>query len=270
MTDCRRPVSLSLRRLIAADSPVFTAMIRDAWYAEHPGPCGLLMASIDWESCLAGATEALVAADEETGSPLGVILVRVARLDRRPLLNRHRRRAMRDGARLVAAPGGLRGFLELNAIGAIDRLLLREAVHARGDRPYPAEIVLFLVSPEARGRGVGGRLFRAAMAYLRGQGVSDYFLFTDTGCDVGFYEHQGLTRMAARDLTEPGASRAETFYVYEGRVPAAAAARRIGASSGTTGGVPVAVLGGTGLPRPALVVGDGTEDAAGVARGDDV
>ena len=218
MTDhCR---SVTLRRPAVGDDAAFTAIIRDAWYAGHPGPCGLLMASIDWESCLAGATEALVAADKETGSPLGVILVRVAELDHRPFLNRHRRRAMRDGARLVATPGGFRGFLELNAIGAIDRLLLREAVRARGGRPYPAEIVLFIVSPEARGRGVGGRLFRAAMLYLHKHDVADYFLFTDTSCDVGFYDHQGLTRMAARNLTDPGTSATTTFYVCEGRVPA--------------------------------------------------
>lgn len=210
---------VTLRRLTAGDDAEFLAMLRKAWYAEHPEPCGRLMAEVDWQGCLARATEALVAVDATTGSPLGVILVRVDALDRRPAFNRHRRRAALAGLRLAATRGGARGLAELTAIDLTDRRLLREAVGKRGGRPYPAEIVLFIVAPEARGRGVGGRLFRAAMAYLGEHDVDEYFLFTDTGCDVGFYEHQGLARMAARDLADPGSAYASTFFVYEGRVP---------------------------------------------------
>lgn len=74
-----------------------------------------------------------------------------------------------------------------------------------------AEIKLLIVSPEARGMGMGKRLIQAVADHVREIGRDGFFLLTDDACDVGFYEHLGL----CRQLEEP--SRAEpglNLYVY--------------------------------------------------------
>lgn len=59
-----------------------------------------------------------------------------------------------------------------------------------------AELELFLVSPAARGHGVGGGLWSRTMQHLRHRGVNRYYLHTDTACDVSFYDYHGLKRDA--------------------------------------------------------------------------
>ncbi|MBT1172832.1 GNAT family N-acetyltransferase [Bifidobacterium sp. MA2] len=94
-----------------------------------------------------------------------------------------------------------------------------------------AELELFLVAPAARGHGVGGTLWRRLLAYFAHQGVERYYLHTDSSCDVGFYEHKGLTRTAERlaaDHPEEPAGDGEDLFIYEGAVEAAPAAREDG------------------------------------------
>lgn len=82
------------------------------------------------------------------------------------------------------------------------------------------EIELFLVSADARDHGVGGTLWRRALAYLGACGVERYYLHTDSSCDVGFYDHQGLECVAERyaaDHPEDHDMMGDIF-IYEGAV----------------------------------------------------
>ncbi|WP_300767052.1 GNAT family N-acetyltransferase [uncultured Bifidobacterium sp.] len=63
-----------------------------------------------------------------------------------------------------------------------------------------AEVELFLVSPKARGHGVGRSLWGGALEYFRANDVKTFFLHTDTSCDMGFYDHQGLRRVSELSL----------------------------------------------------------------------
>ena len=83
-----------------------------------------------------------------------------------------------------------------------------------------ATIKLLIVSPDAKGLGIGGRLFSAAAEHLRERGARGYHLLTDDACDVGFYEHKGLARAMRRRSGAywPGVDpAADEFcvYVYE-------------------------------------------------------
>ena len=60
-----------------------------------------------------------------------------------------------------------------------------------------AELELFLVSPDARGHGVGGGLWKRTMHMLRNNGVNRYYLHTDSACDVSFYDYHGLSKDAS-------------------------------------------------------------------------
>ena len=59
----------------------------------------------------------------------------------------------------------------------------------------------------ARGMGVGRRLFNHMLGVFHDAGLREYFLFTDSTCDVGFYDHRGLIRKAERDDRNDGSSR---------------------------------------------------------------
>ena len=57
-------------------------------------------------------------------------------------------------------------------------------------------------------RGMSGRrLFSHMLGVFHDAGLREYFLFTDSTCDVGFYDHRGLIRKAERDDRNDGSSR---------------------------------------------------------------
>lgn len=62
--------------------------------------------------------------------------------------------------------------------------------------PPQAELKLFLVSDKARGHGIGRLLWRDVLHYLNGIEVANFYLHTDSSCDVGYYDHQGMTCLA--------------------------------------------------------------------------
>lgn len=104
-------------------------------------------------------------------------------------------------------------------MGQIERKL--EAMSHINDLTQ-AELELFIVSPDARGHGVGGGLWKRTMQHLRHRGVNRYFLHTDTACDVSFYDYHGLKRDAtwAKKDHEKYANRVkdlvEDLYIYSG------------------------------------------------------
>lgn len=71
--------------------------------------------------------------------------------------------------------------------------------------------------------GVGRKLFNHMLGVFRDAGMNEYFLFTDTTCDYGFYDYRGLTRKAEctirRDsFTQGGLEDGSlSFFLYEGR-----------------------------------------------------
>ena len=214
-----------IRRLRRADYPVLVELIRQTWYADQTdGDTGghepadrarrhsvaWRLAAIDTHDCLARATHAAVA--EQNGRVLGVILGSIPMNVTRAQVLRHRLRQVRLALPMLASGAGRNGLCEQLGILHADRTLTRTV-----GKTYQAEIALFLVSPEAKGHGVGGRLFAHMLDWFQAIGVSEYFLFTDTTCDYGFYEHKGLERMAAETLSlAPG----ETLncFLYEGHV----------------------------------------------------
>ena len=70
----------------------------------------------------------------------------------------------------------------------------KELMKRGGSRKYDAEVTLFIVSKEARGLGVGKKLFINLMEYFRDSNVNSWYVFTDTDCSYGFYEHVGATK----------------------------------------------------------------------------
>ncbi|KFI93433.1 N-acetylglutamate synthase [Bifidobacterium saguini DSM 23967] len=216
--DCMSEI-VTIRPLHRDDYPALIDLVRRTWYAEFDERTGLIAAEADWENCLARTTDAYTAL--QNGKPVALILGRIDAHDERGAWNRHKRNYLKGLMRLVPIKEGIKAIHEIVGILAIDRQLTHKA-HKSG-HDYAAEVVLFVLAPEARGLGLGKRMFRKLIADFRASGLSKYFLYTDTTCNVGFYEHTGLQQIAA--ITLPASRIHEesmSFYLYEGIIPSQA------------------------------------------------
>ncbi|MBT1164099.1 GNAT family N-acetyltransferase [Bifidobacterium felsineum] len=207
--------TVTIRPLQRDDYPQLIDLVRRTWYAEFDECTGLIAAEADWENCLARTTNAYAAVKD--GKPVALILGRIDAHDTRGTWNRHKRNYLNGLRRLLTAPEGIKAIHEIVGILAIDHQLTHRARKSGHD--YGAEVVLFVLDPEARGLGLGKRMFRRMIADFRTAGLSKYFLYTDTTCNVGFYEHTGLKQIES--ITLP-ASRVHqesmSFYLYEGTI----------------------------------------------------
>lgn len=204
--------SVTLRPLRRDDYPTLIGMMRRMWYADPSmsDACAIRLATVDLHHCLSCSTIATVA--EHDGKVVGLILARVdatAPRWRSTPLNPHVRRVIRESLPLPFSAEGRRGLRDALDLIAVDARLMR-GLKSR----YDAEIVLFLVDERMRGRGVGRALFDYVLKAFRTAGVRRYFLYTDTTCDVGFYDHRGLTRFRERRMTHDDGE--DTYYLYEG------------------------------------------------------
>ena len=84
------------------------------------------------------------------------------------------------------------------------------------------ELELFVVNPDVRGHGVGGGLWNRMQRYLAAWDVDAFYLHTDSDCDVSFYDHKGLERIAQRPAGTPVAGGKEPLFddmfIYRGQV----------------------------------------------------
>lgn len=63
---------------------------------------------------------------------------------------------------------------------------------------FQTEVGLFAVSPKTQGTGIGKQLFSGFQAYINQIGAAPYYLYTDTSCNFGFYDHLGMKRAKAK------------------------------------------------------------------------
>ncbi|WP_165496216.1 GNAT family N-acetyltransferase [Alloscardovia theropitheci] len=68
-----------------------------------------------------------------------------------------------------------------------------------------AELRLFMMDESARGKGVGKKLLSYAEKSMKDSGAQQYYLYTDSTCDYGFYDYIGMTR-TAEAFNVPGPS----------------------------------------------------------------
>lgn len=155
-------------------------------------------------------------AESPDGTFMGVTLTRVA--GRPTLFDDTAEELARVDSELNATPEGAAALARTNAWHALERRMEGDiAIDERAE----AELELFLVAPAARGHGVGGALWSRMLAYLASEGVERFYLHTDSSCDVGFYDHQGLKRVAERyagNHPDEPAGNGEDVFIYEGEV----------------------------------------------------
>jgi len=80
--------------------------------------------------------------------------------------------------------------------------------------PTTDELTLFAVDTNTQGMGIGKTLYNKYMEHLRAHGRTDFYLHTDSRCNVGFYESHGMTRAAEQDMTILLDGQPESLGVY--------------------------------------------------------
>ena len=108
----------------------------------------------------------------------------------------------REGRRIAGAYSG---------IDQVDRELLKDS-----GRQFQGEVAFFAVDEKCRGLGIGKMLFGELLSYMEARGIRRFYLFTDSSCNYGFYEHQGMRRCGKTCYEVPlGIKNEMEFYLYE-------------------------------------------------------
>ena len=60
-------------------------------------------------------------------------------------------------------------------------------------------------------------LFQAVLDYLKEQKLDEFYLFSDTSCNYGFYEHQRMRRRCEKEhiFNINGQTAKMSFFIYE-------------------------------------------------------
>ncbi|MDM8270856.1 GNAT family N-acetyltransferase [Thermophilibacter provencensis] len=209
---------LALRPFEERDFYPLVSLIAQTWLADFPGEPGELAATVELCDYLSHTTWSLVA--ERDGAPLGAVLLAekdgvVADADEwRDRGSVAEREAARSPEATLA--------MDLEMAGVVEGAGLALDYEKAGAPEAAAALKLLIVSPEARGLGLGRRLLDRVRAHLRERGAAGYYLLTDDNCDVSFYDHMGLTQELRRrsEVTWPGEEPGADFgiYVYSERL----------------------------------------------------
>ena len=204
---------LTWRAFAPEDFERAAGLLGRTWLPEFDVAPQRAASQIELAHYLAQTTWSLVA--EREGEILGVVLLAErgreatggdawSELEARLTRAAEKDEALAEAVRVEM--GGVREEAELEREYAAD-----------GPMGADAAVKLLIVSPDAKGMGLGGRLFSAALEHLREAGARGYHLLTDDSCDVGFYEHKGLTQATRRRSRAywPGVDpETDEFYVY--------------------------------------------------------
>lgn len=205
--------NLTWRAFAPDDFERAAELLGRTWLPEFDEAAQRAASQIELAHYLAASTWSLVA--ERAGRVLGVVLVA------------ERGREAAGGAawselearltRAAEKDPELAEAVRVEMDGVREEAALEREYAAGGPAGADAAVKLLIVSPDAKGLGLGGRLFSAALEHLREAGARGYHLLTDDSCDVGFYEHKGLSRAIRRRSRAywPGVDpEKDEFYVY--------------------------------------------------------
>lgn len=203
-------MSLTLRPFQEEDSPILEEIIRKTWhYDDFCSPkTARKLAKIFLSSCLTNQTFSRVAIHDKT--PVGILLGNYSAIHRCPL--HYRLKQITSIASLLLSKEGRKTAKIFQEVSSVDQELLKEA-----NLSYPAELALFAVDPACRGKGIGKALFESFLEYLREHHVSSFYLYTDTSCNYGFYEHQGMKRRGekTKSFYIKGQDAKMHFFIYD-------------------------------------------------------
>ena len=201
---------IMMREYQEADRQFLEDIIRETWNYDRfcSSRTAKKMANVYLNSCLANQTFTRVALVENT--PVGIIMGNHIQEHKCPLNLRIKQ--LKSIISLYLSKEGRKVSKMFGGIEEIDKELLSAC-----GKKYQGELAFFAVSEAYRGRGLGRKLFQAAVDYMRSQHIPSFFLFTDTSCNYPFYEHLGMKRCGEikKVIHTELENREMTFFIYE-------------------------------------------------------
>lgn len=187
-------MQITLREYRKQDFKTLENIIRETWkYDEFSSPkTASKLARVFFSSCLTNYTFSRVALDN--GVPVGIILAKNIARHKCPL--KLKIQQLKAVISLFLSKEGRKVSKIFGNVNGIDKQLLQDC-----GKTYSAELALFAVSSSCRGKGIGKVLFQSVLEYMKEQKINEFYLFTDTSCNYGFYENQGMIRRCEKEHT---------------------------------------------------------------------
>ena len=203
---------LALRPFDEGDFYPLVDLIAKTWLSDFPGRPGELAATVELCDYLGHATWSIVAIRD--GQLLGAALL--AEKDGEVAgASEWARRGAEAEREASKSPDAARA-MDLEMAGVVEGAGIALDYERTGAPEANFALKLLIVSPEARGLGIGRRLFDAVRSHLRERGAAGYYLLTDDNCDVSFYDHMGLRQEIRRrsEVAWPGEEPGADFGIY--------------------------------------------------------
>ena len=203
-------MQIELREYQKQDFKALESIIRETWhYDDFSSPkTAIKLAKVFLSSCLTNYTFSRVAVLD--GNVVGIILVNDIEKHKCSFSNRLLQ--IKSILSLYSSSEGRKVSKIFCNVNGIDKQLLSE-----NNKTYPAELALFAVSSSCRGKGIGKILFQSALEHMKQKKLKEFYLFTDTSCNYGFYEHQGMKRRLEKKhiFNINGQKAVMNFFIYD-------------------------------------------------------
>lgn len=192
------------------DSKMIEEIIIEAW--KYNDLCSSRtahkMAKVFLSSCLTNQTYTRVAL--LNNEPIGVIMAKDIKSHKCPL--KYKLKQAFAIISLYLSKEGRNTSKIFSNVNEIDKELLNEC-----KKEYEGEVAFFAISSKARGKGIGKKMFSDMLEYMKSKNINNFYLFTDTSCNYGFYEHQGMKRCTekSQNFVIKGKEAKMTFFVYD-------------------------------------------------------
>lgn len=207
MNKSKNEVNIEYRPIKRSDYDQLETIIKKVWeYEQFASPkIATRLSRVFLASCLVNQTYTCVAVREN--EPVGIIMGKNRKKHHKPL--KHLIHYWWAIAQTFIYKEG-RQISKM--YGEIDKI--NEALLKRTQTPFDGELALFVMDENQQGMGIGKTLYQNFLEYMSNEELNSFFLYTDTTCNFGFYEHQGLHRLEKEHLHFEALNEAEQFYLY--------------------------------------------------------
>ena len=202
---------VTYRPIRRGDYPALKEMINQSFglyrYISDPVVLNTLLNSY-LQSCLAEQTFGRIA--EKNGQVIGVIMGQ-AQGQYNPLRHGPYLAAFAYYSAKLHLQGALRRC-DLSSYTTMHQIY--KQLLAPHQKEFNGVLTLFAVTAQSRGLGVGKALLGELLTHLAEGGTRRFYLYTDSTCNVGFYNHQGFKRIETQPFTPPSPQKPMEVYLY--------------------------------------------------------
>lgn len=201
-------IDVKYRSIEKKDYKNLARIIKETWGYENYCSTKIAdkMSLLYLYSCLGAQTFTEVA--EIDGEAIGIVMAKSDEkyhISIQPLLNQ-----CWTALQLMCYKEGRKIMRIFAGINKIDKELLDNC-----DEKFNGELCFFVLGERTRGLGIGKKLFNDAKNYMKSTNVKQFYLYTDSTCNYGFYEKQGLKRINEKIVEIDVQENIKTsFYIY--------------------------------------------------------